>query len=63
MTPKKEERKVMTLRPFHLAIPVSDIPKAESFMEQSLVLMKADQMIIGLTTTFLVINWFVILVK
>ena len=31
MTPKKEERKVMTLRPFHLAIPVSDIPKAREF--------------------------------
>ena len=31
MTPKKEERKVMILRPFHLAIPVSDIPKAREF--------------------------------
>ena len=31
MTLKKEERKVMTLRPFPLAIPVSDIPKAREF--------------------------------
>ena len=32
MTTKKRRReKTMTLRPFHLAIPVSDIPKAREF--------------------------------
>ena len=46
----------MSLRPFHLAIPVSCIDLAKDFMALNLVLSKEDLMIIGLIIIFLAIS-------
>ena len=53
----------MSLRPFHLAIPVSDIIKAREFYGTKLGFDEGRSDEHWIDYNFLVINWFAILAK